>query len=222
MGLDIWARLEQVGLLTGVVYDGYPPNEDCPLPGVELTLYGSNNSGVLDQILDRSTTDEQGRYRLRFLGGYDYYSIVEEELPDFVSSGASSPEGDVLTNDWIQFTGPAPGLNHTDNKFWDAYLVSVEPGAPLGGPLKVSAAWPNPSRESVALSLQGGTGGAISLEVLDISGRVVCRMSGPRPASGRLIWDGRSEDGRLLPSGVYHLRVRDGVSEVIRRAVVLR
>lgn len=221
MGLDIWSSLQQVGLLTGRVYEGYPPSEDHPRQGVRLELYGSQNPAELEQLLGATATGADGWYRLRFYGDFEHYSIIEEEDPYYLSTGASSPEGVVVHDDWIRHDSPTLGVNHTGNRFWDLYLVGVEPGPPAGGPLTVSAPWPNPSREGVALSFQGGAGGSISLEVLDVAGRVVRRLSAGRPASGKLIWDGRGDDGRSLPPGVYHLRVRDGASEVVRRAVLV-
>jgi hypothetical protein len=74
----------------------------------------------------------------------------------------------------------------------------------------------------VSLTVQGGASGSLVLEVLDVAGRVVSRSIVKRPAGERLVWDGRFNDGRVAPSGVYLLRIGDGVTEVVQRAVVLR
>jgi len=220
--IDIWGDVLKLGVLSGRVFEGPIPAESSPLPGVEVILYGSQNPGALEHLLDRAWTDRAGHYRLRFTGLYDYYTVVETDPPEHGYGAASSPEGVVLDANHIQFTTPALGANHPDNKFWDLYGVGVDPGGPGEGPLRVSAPSPNPTRGSVSLTVQGGASGSLVLEVLDVAGRVVSRSIVKRPAGERLVWDGRFNDGRVAPSGVYLLRIGDGVTEVVQRAVVLR
>jgi hypothetical protein len=219
---DIWADVLRLGVVSGRVFAGLPSDEGAPLPGVQVTLYGSHSAGVTGDQVDVDYTGYDGSYRLRFIGLYEYYTIVETNLPGYSDGAATSPGGVVLDANRIQLVGPALAVDHQDNKFWDVSGVSVGPAGPTGGPLWVSAPWPNPSRAGVSLALRGGVGGTITLEVLDVTGRSVFRSVRPRPAVDKIVWDGRLEGGRAAPPGVYHLRLSDGVSEVVRRAVVMR
>jgi hypothetical protein len=69
------------------------------------------------------------------------------------------------------------------------------------------AAWPNPFADRVRLQLSR-LGSA--LQVFDGRGRLVRRLLGLREGQRLLDWDGRAEDGRLLPAGVYFCREEGG------------
>ena len=66
-------------------------------------------------------------------------------------------------------------------------------------------AWPNPFHDAVQLRLPGVDGGTI--QILDITGRLVREISVPEASTG--IWDGRNADGLVMPAGVYFARPKD-------------
>ncbi len=71
---------------------------------------------------------------------------------------------------------------------------------------------PNPFRLAVTLEFPGVASRPAVIAVTDARGRVVSRRTLPAGAE-RLLWDGRDEGGRMLPSGVYFLRAtRDGTA----------
>ena len=87
--------------------------------------------------------------------------------------------------------------------------VSV-PGTTAPSPRARLRVSPNPHGAIANVTLEGGvapsTGSEIAtLHVLDVSGRVVRRMTGDARAGFR--WDGRDGAGAMLPAGVYLLRV---------------
>ncbi len=90
-------------------------------------------------------------------------------------------------------------------------------GTPTPG-LALSAARPNPFRDGTEVPFRAGglpPGTRLRAEVVDVTGRRVARvgevaLSGA--GSGVLRWDGRGDDGRPAPAGVYWLRVEAGAA----------
>ncbi|MBD3337240.1 MAG: hypothetical protein GF355_17140 [Candidatus Eisenbacteria bacterium] len=67
---------------------------------------------------------------------------------------------------------------------------------------------PVPFTDHVELSWQMPHAGPAQLEILDIRGAVVRRLTGGRRDGGlqRIVWDGRDDRGREVPGGVYFWR----------------
>jgi hypothetical protein len=90
-------------------------------------------------------------------------------------------------------------------------VVGVASGTGAGR-LRVVAS-PNPFRGEVRLSADGPAG-ELRAEIFDTTGR---RIASRTSASGTVTWDGRGEDGRSVPSGIYLARVsRRGVQQTVR------
>jgi hypothetical protein len=68
-------------------------------------------------------------------------------------------------------------------------------------------AWPTPFNAQVRLALTEAADGPVTVFVHDARGRTVRRLAG-QASGGRaeLVWDGRDDGGRDLPSGVYFAR----------------
>jgi flagellar hook assembly protein FlgD len=66
--------------------------------------------------------------------------------------------------------------------------------------------------------------GRVSVEVLDVEGRVVKVLARGGFARGvhTFGWDGRDEAGRRVASGIYVYRLATAAGTVSRKAVVLR
>jgi large repetitive protein len=93
----------------------------------------------------------------------------------------------------------------------DLQLASTTVGVgdvPRAGlaPVELAAPSPNPSRGPVALTMRVSDASPIDLRILDVQGRQVRhqRLSG---AAGIRVWtwDGRDQQGRLAPAGVYRV-----------------
>ncbi len=69
---------------------------------------------------------------------------------------------------------------------------------------------PNPFNPQTKISFVLGEDGPVAVDVLDARGRLVRRLhAGPLPAGPReLRWDGRDQQGRDAPSGLYLVRLR--------------
>jgi hypothetical protein len=84
---------------------------------------------------------------------------------------------------------------------------------------------PNPSRGPVEIEFpvdRADVSAAISVH--DVSGRIVARprSSGVWDGAGAVTWDGRSDVGEALPSGVYFVVVRTGDTARRAKCVLLR
>ncbi len=98
---------------------------------------------------------------------------------------------------------------------------------PIDGPIRyeadrqtelavIGAAWPNPMRDTVAITaLIPENGAEVALEVIDPLGRLVWK-EGPRwigPGQTQIHWSGQDREGRQVASGSYFLKLRAGQTE---------
>jgi hypothetical protein len=83
---------------------------------------------------------------------------------------------------------------------------------------------PNPSHDQVRLTIRVAEAGPCLLEIFAPDGRVVRRLTEGTRAAGvhTVLWDGRGDQGAVLPSGVYFARLRLGKTQVEQRLVMLR
>jgi len=121
-------------LLSGRVYQGEVFDETTPLPGVSMGLYCSNNEGELGTQIDTTTTDSTGWYGLEVTSICEFYQIIEYDPEGYLSIGATTVDGEVITSNWIEYTYPLDAKTTTGNKFWDQIkpppLLSIFPEKP--------------------------------------------------------------------------------------------
>ena len=139
--------------------------------------------------------------------------------------GTAGPIPDLLVSDGTRALLLRPGT---------ATIVAVgeETTPPRAVPLAVSVT-PNPMGSSAEIRVFDGSARfgarAIEVEIFDVQGRLIREIRGGSPdgAGGaanlaRLRWDGRDDRGRLLGSGRYWLRVREGDRAATRPLLILR
>ncbi|MEZ4647704.1 MAG: FG-GAP-like repeat-containing protein [Candidatus Eisenbacteria bacterium] len=152
---------------------------------------------------------------------------------DAVSVGGSPVGPDAycehLSNGWISFANPpAPGdevqIEYSYSvdldlgiTTWDSSIgnlihfnlrdASEVPSADLA--LDDLRAIPNPVRNGTRIRYRGPALGAATLDVFDVSGRVVRSVWNGEVAEGLATWewDRRDGSGRKVPSGVYYVRL---------------
>ena len=106
----------QVTHFQGRVYEGEVGNESVSLEGVEVSLYGANNPYPDQGVFIRTaTTNGDGWYELEIESGFEYYHIIENNPEGYVSRGATSVDGEVRTNDWIEYAIPLDEKTVTGN-----------------------------------------------------------------------------------------------------------
>lgn len=104
-------------------------------------------------------------------------------------------------------------------------LPTAAPGGlPAAGPRLT--AWPNPFGAATRLAFAAAAAGPLRLEILDLQGRRL-RLLAEAEAAGpgverALVWDGRDEAGRRLPSGVYLVRLTNGGASSTRKLLLMK
>jgi len=102
-------------------------------------------------------------------------------------------------------------------------VVSDVPATAAG--LRLLPNHPNPFNPSTAIAYELERPGLTSLEIFDLSGRLIRSILTPtmQPAgSYQLRWDGADDRGRAQPSGVYLYRLRSGTGAASRPMVLTR
>lgn len=104
----------------------------------------------------------------------------------------------------------------------DCGVLAVDPPAPRAA--AELATRPNPFRSSTTFRFTTARDGTADVEVLDVLGRRVRALHAGFLAAGKheSAWDGRDEDGRPAPAGVYLCRLRTADGALTRRVVLVR
>jgi len=88
---------------------------------------------------------------------------------------------------------------------------------------KVSSS-PNPFRESTRIYYDLEKSGKVTIEIYDLSGRLVTKLVDRQASPGHysIVWDGIDLQGNKVPSGVYFYKVRTGEKVSENRILRLR
>ena len=102
--------------------------------------------------------------------------------------------------------------------------VASPSGADVPEDFQVSACYPNPFNPSTSIRLRLGVPQQVRVVVVDAMGRVVRALVRKRLSPGVHVvrWDGRTDDGSPVSSGLYLIRVQAGDKTVVRKAALLK
>jgi hypothetical protein len=142
---------------------------------------------------------------------------------------------DAATGDF-GLTGNSPCIDAGDPARFDPDATVVDLGAfyfdhttsdaaspPSRGVALLSNA-PNPFNPRTEIRFRMAMDSVVALDVFDLRGRLVRRLvAGARPAGDHaVVWDGRDDDGRLVPSGTYFSRLRARGANLTGKMVLVR
>ena len=119
------------------------------------------------------------------------------------------------------------GLYLDDIGVYYVYTISgvetVE-GAPAASRANLDRVFPNPFNPSTTIEFSVPTNGPASIAVYDIQGRKVATVLREAMAAGvyRVRWNGKSDDGRELSSGVYFARLEAAGGRDTARLTMLK
>ncbi|MFN8178745.1 MAG: FlgD immunoglobulin-like domain containing protein [bacterium] len=98
-------------------------------------------------------------------------------------------------------------------------------GAPevsAGAAALALSARPNPTKGAVQLEYAAPASAALSLQVVDVSGRVVRQLRSGAGSAGSATWDGRDDVGARVAAGVYFVRLKSGAAMRTERVTLIR
>jgi hypothetical protein len=153
--------------------------------------------------------------------------VMASNLPD----GVQLPAGAVTSVEWYQRgVGMVVMIDidaATGGMVEDYRLFEVTPAAegPHASPPRLEPGVPNPFNPRTTISFTIQRDGQVTLQVFDCLGRrVKDLLSDQMRSAGRhsVVWDGRDNQGRALPSGVYLSRLVSGGHTSSRRHTLLR
>jgi hypothetical protein len=106
-------------------------------------------------------------------------------------------------------------------------IVESDPTDVAGGlprAYRLHANVPNPFNPTTTIHYELPAAGHVTLDVLDVRGRLVRTLVNGRVEAGRraVLWEGRDDDGQRVASGVYFYRLRAGAFVETRRMVLLK
>lgn len=104
---------------------------------------------------------------------------------------------------------------------WTSPTLSGVPAADAAG---VGPAWPNPFNPStsIAYTVPRDAAGPVTLQVLDLRGRLVRRLAAdPSPGTHDARWNGRDESGRAVAAGVYLVSLRCGAVRAVTKVTLV-
>ncbi len=96
---------------------------------------------------------------------------------------------------------------------------------PVAGKLLRVSARPNPFNPRTVITFSLPKAGSVNLDIHDARGRLVRRLVAGRSyraGENAVLWDGTNDAGRILPSGLYLMRVRSGQTSVTGKLTLVR
>ncbi|UCG30173.1 MAG: T9SS type A sorting domain-containing protein, partial [candidate division WOR-3 bacterium] len=88
----------------------------------------------------------------------------------------------------------------------------------------LSVTYPNPFTREMNVAYQVAKGGKVSIQVYDVSGRLVRTITDGihDPGYYTLAWDATDDKGRAVPAGIYFLRFDTIDYSQVEKAILLR
>jgi flagellar hook assembly protein FlgD len=62
----------------------------------------------------------------------------------------------------------------------------------------------------------------MSLQIIDINGRVVATLVNGIPNSNKVVWNGKNDGGQPMPAGIYFARMESGKRVLTQKMVLLK
>jgi len=101
----------------------------------------------------------------------------------------------------------------------DIATLGIAGSVAIPNELSLHPVYPNPFNPAATIDFSLQFDGEINLDVYDINGRVVDELKNANLLAGnhRLVWDASS-----LPSGLYFIRLQDGVNQKVQKVMLLK
>jgi agmatine/peptidylarginine deiminase len=163
-------------------------------------------------------------------GGGAWQTVAMTPQAHEIYAGVIPPPASATTTDYyIHATDNgdhAEGMPRVEPAAWYSFLQEGATGVDQGAPAAASLLgnYPNPFNPNTTFSFELLYADQVELKIFDAQGRLVRTLIDGLASAGRteLSWDGRDDQGRPLPSGVYQYRLRAAGLEYSRPAVLMK
>ena len=195
-------------------------------PGAPLQLMASylNPDGLLEWSPDTVTVPDLAGYRI-------YRSDTPGFTPGPTSFVASTPDTsfadlNLASGTWHYRVTAEDFNNNESGPSNEASLQTAISGVGDETPqaFRVKGAVPNPFNPSTSIHFSLDQSGQTTVEIFDTRGRLVRRLVNESMGAGshEAVWDGRDDQGRGLPSGVYLAQVRSGAERGVTKMILAK
>lgn len=152
----------------------------------------------------------------------------------FSSGGSESSSSSFFLRQGIgqSITGQDASSNYVEQAGFYNWFLYVNSGVGVKEPLKkqglsfvyeLSPLRPNPARGNVTIVFEVPKKTKVTLKVYNLAGRLVRTILNEEknPGRYRLNWQGKDDYGRLLPPGIYFLRMEGGSFRKTKKLVLM-
>jgi len=145
----------------------------------------------------------------------------------FSSLGGSVSAGDIDGDARPELILGAPATDASGSAFAYAWSGATGVSPPSNGPIAlggINEIRPNPAPGIATISFTVVGAAESRLDIHDVQGRRVRTLVAASSASGlgEVVWDGRDQDGRAAPTGVYFARLIDSSASGVRKLYLIR
>jgi len=119
-------------------------------------------------------------------------------------------------------SGVSPGSMLTIYEDW---VVSADDFAPLlPSDYAVIEAYPNPFNGSINITLSDVNSDDLGLTIYDLLGREVksARFNSDGSNQSIYTWDGMDNHGQAVPSGIYFVKLNNGIPKILKKITLLK
>lgn len=152
-----------------------------------------------------------------------YYQATTKEYVEFLrDENVTNTAGQVLYDLWVAQGRAAPvAMAH------DTVSVSSNPTGIADTPQyknALYAAHPNPFNPSTRIPFELKGRGQVFIQIYDVAGRLVRTLVNESKSPGKYeeTWDGRSDTGETVSTGVYFIKMKAGPFTATRKVVLLK
>ena len=162
----------------------------------------------------------------------NYTPVGENVLPPyFANPGTNHPNipSESCNDDGSEnFAGAPAGLDNDGDQLYDGNdpdcNVSAVPGSPVAGTMLLQN-HPNPFNPTTNIQYVMEGPGHVLLQVFSIDGdlvRTLVNTHHEQASTYQVTWDGRRDDGRPMPSGIFFYRIETPVGAEMKKMVLLK